>query len=95
MKFSLSIGVRALAIEGDSKLIIEAVKGQNRPCWSIEGIIGDIRKLILGLDLFVIDHSYKEGGKVLDALANMDLMKLMVLDVGEISIVSHHMSKLS
>ncbi|XP_059075389.1 uncharacterized protein LOC131875320 [Cryptomeria japonica] len=69
LKVSLSIGFKALTTEGDSKLMIDAVKGLNKVNWSIEGIIKDIHKFLLGLEHFEIGHVYREGNEVVDALA--------------------------
>lgn len=60
-------------IEGDSKLIIDVVKGQNKLNWTIEGTIKDTLRLIFGLDSFKITHVFKEGNRVVDALVAIGL----------------------
>lgn len=73
LRVSLLIGLKTLVIEGDSKLIIDAIKGLSKTNWSIEGIIKYIFKFLLGLDHFEIDHVYREGNMVVDALAALGL----------------------
>ncbi|XP_059070510.1 uncharacterized protein LOC131860152 [Cryptomeria japonica] len=72
--FTLSMGIRAMDIEGDSKLIIDAVTTQDKLNKLIEGIARDIIRLILGLDSFCIMHIYKEGNGVVNVLATLGLM---------------------
>lgn len=66
--FTLSMGIMTMNIEGDSKLIIDVVKGKNRLNWLIEGIIRDIIRLISRLDSFYVMHIYREGNRVVDAI---------------------------
>ncbi|XP_057865432.2 uncharacterized protein LOC131073086 [Cryptomeria japonica] len=70
---ALSIGFRAIAKEGDSKLIIDAIKGLNRIDWSIDIIIRDIFSLLFSFDSFLVSHIYREGNQVADAMTTLGL----------------------
>lgn len=73
LKVSVSIRLKKLVIEGDSKLIINVVKGLSKTNWSIEEIIKDIHKFILGLEHFEIGRVYMEGNMVVDSLVVLGL----------------------
>ena len=44
------IQIKEITIEGDSKLIIDMVKGISQPIWTIQTIITNIRKFLEGLE---------------------------------------------
>ncbi|XP_057819194.2 uncharacterized protein LOC131032280 [Cryptomeria japonica] len=71
--FSLTRGIRSMDIEGNSKLITDVVKGWNRLNLTIEGTIRDTLRLISGLNSFRLMHVFKEGNRVVDALAALGL----------------------
>ncbi|XP_059070243.1 uncharacterized protein LOC131859953 [Cryptomeria japonica] len=73
IRLTLTMGIRIMDIKGDSKLIIDVVKGRNRLNWTIEGTIRDTLRLISGHDSFKIMHVYREGNRVVDALAALGL----------------------
>ncbi|GLJ10010.1 hypothetical protein SUGI_0120060 [Cryptomeria japonica] len=73
LKLALSIGIRALIIEGDLKLVIDATQGQANINWSSIGMVNDIKRLLLGLDYFSICHTFREGNVVIDTLTTLDL----------------------
>ncbi|XP_057825646.2 uncharacterized protein LOC131037501 [Cryptomeria japonica] len=75
IEFSLSMGIRCMYIEGDSKLIIDVVKGQNRLNWTIEGPIRDTLRLISRLESFRIMHVFRGNG-VVDALFALGLTNI-------------------
>ena len=59
-----TISTKSLSIEGDSKLIIDVVKGFSKGNWSIEGILGDVRMLLHGFNYYVINHAYRENNVI-------------------------------
>ncbi|XP_059076733.1 uncharacterized protein LOC131875995 [Cryptomeria japonica] len=71
--FSLTMGIGSMNIEGDSKLIIDVVKGRNRLNWTIEGTIRDTLRIIFGLNSFKFMHVFREGNGVADAPASLGL----------------------
>lgn len=73
LRITLFIGVKVIAIEGDFKLIIDVVKGLNRINWSINGIIKDTFRLLFSFDSFLLNHIYREGNCVVDAMVALSL----------------------
>ncbi|XP_059064941.1 uncharacterized protein LOC131856981 [Cryptomeria japonica] len=71
LKLALSTQAKKLIIEGDSKLIIEATKCASGICWRIKNVIKDIWSMIVWLEDFKIQHTYREGNGVADSLAVM------------------------
>ncbi|XP_057814100.1 uncharacterized protein LOC131028005 [Cryptomeria japonica] len=68
MKFSISIGIRQLEIEGDSKLIMEAVSGRSVAGWKVEVILRDVRILLAKIYSFTLPHIHREGNVVADSM---------------------------
>ena len=60
-----------LTIEGDSKLVIDLVKGEARPGWKIRNIILDIKRILEEMRMVHLHHIYREGNQVADAAAAM------------------------
>ena len=60
-----------LTIEGDSKLVIDLVKGEARPGWKIRNIILDIKQILEEMRMVHLQHIYREGNQVADAAAAM------------------------
>ncbi|GLJ42723.1 hypothetical protein SUGI_0885810 [Cryptomeria japonica] len=73
IRLALTMGIKIMDIEGDSKLIIDVVKGQNKLNWTIEGTIRDTLRLIFRLELFKIMHVFREGNSVANALVAIGL----------------------
>ena len=60
-----------LTIEGDSKLVIDLVKGEARSGWKIRNIILDIKQILNEMKIAHLQHIYWEGNQVADAVAAM------------------------
>ncbi|XP_059064699.1 uncharacterized protein LOC131856791 [Cryptomeria japonica] len=75
MKFAIAIGIRQLEIEGDSKIIVEAISGRSAAGWKVEAILRDVRMLLADLDSFTILHIYKEGNVVFDSMAIVGMLQ--------------------
>ena len=60
-----------LTIEGDSKLVIDLVKGEARSGWKIRNIILDIKKILDEMRMAHLQHIYREGNQVADAATAM------------------------
>ena len=56
--------LKEITIEGESKLIIDLVKGASQPRWNIQNIIMDIKKILEGMESVHLQHIYREGNKV-------------------------------
>ena len=63
--------IKEIIIEGDSKIIIDMVKGVIQPSWTIQTIIFDIRQLLEGFERFELQHIYKEGNVIDDDIAGI------------------------
>ena len=63
--------IKELTIEGDSKLVIDLVKGEARPGWNILNIILDIKQVLNEMKIAHLQHIYREGNQVVDAAAAM------------------------
>ncbi|XP_057860374.1 uncharacterized protein LOC131069084 [Cryptomeria japonica] len=75
MKFSTTIGIRRLEIEGDSKIIIEVVKGRTAVGWKVDAIMRNTRILLANLNNFTIYHIYREGNVVVDSMVAVDMLQ--------------------
>lgn len=79
LKFSLSIGIKWLIIEGESMLIVDTIKGNRESSWGIGSILMDIRAMLMGLEEFRIHHIFREGNVVADSLAAIGIERVGVL----------------
>lgn len=73
LNLDLLIWIRILEIEGDSKLIMDAIKGLNMVGQTIEGKINDICKILLRLDTFEIRQMCREGNIEADTMTALGL----------------------
>ena len=64
-------GLRRLQVEGDSKLVIDAVNGVSAPPWRLKKIIEDIRMLAQDLEAIHFKHIFREANFVADAIADL------------------------
>ena len=63
--------IMELTIEGDSKLVIDLVKGEARLEWKIQNIILHIKQVLNEIKISHLQHIYWEGNQVADAVAAM------------------------
>ena len=64
-------GLRRLEVEGDSKLVIDAVNGVSAPPWRLKKIIEDIRMLAQDFEVVQFKHIFREANFVADAIADL------------------------
>ena len=57
-------------MEGDSKLVIDAVNGVSAPPWRLKKIIEDISILVQDLEAVQFNHIFREANFVADAIAD-------------------------
>ena len=69
----VNIGWKALCMEGDSKLIVDLMKGCMKPSLAIVGIIGDIQHLLENLNAYEMKHTCKEGNVMTKMKASLGL----------------------
>ncbi|XP_057831440.1 uncharacterized protein LOC131042138 [Cryptomeria japonica] len=68
LKMANDIGIKHLEIEGDSKVIIDSIKGKALARWKVEPILRDIRQLLVKMEDFTIDHIFREGNRATDSM---------------------------
>ncbi len=73
LKFVLSVGWQDVQVEGDSKVIIEIVKGNMQEGWTIKSIINDIKNLLATINRFDLNHIFWEGNSMADGMTVVDL----------------------
>ncbi|KAI5322447.1 hypothetical protein L3X38_031519 [Prunus dulcis] len=71
LAYAIHRGWRNILVEGDSKLIIDCVKQEADPPWSICILIHDIKLLSSFCGHLSFNHIYREANFTADAVANM------------------------
>uniref|UniRef100_A0A7C9EXE8 RNase H type-1 domain-containing protein n=1 Tax=Opuntia streptacantha TaxID=393608 RepID=A0A7C9EXE8_OPUST len=66
---ALATGCRNLIIEGDNKVVIQAIQGQIHIPWQIQTLIRDIHNMILSYVHCLFQHTYREGNMAADWVA--------------------------
>uniref|UniRef100_A0A7C9DFJ2 RNase H type-1 domain-containing protein n=1 Tax=Opuntia streptacantha TaxID=393608 RepID=A0A7C9DFJ2_OPUST len=69
IKAALATGSRKLLVEGDNKIVIQAIKGQIHTPWQIQTLIQDIRNMIPPYVDCLFQHIYREGNLAADWMA--------------------------
>lgn len=69
----IGVGWENVEIEGDSKLIIETMKGNMKEGWAIKRMIEDIWHLLTILERFELKYIFQEGNVVADEMATLGL----------------------
>ncbi|XP_061998960.1 uncharacterized protein LOC133716267 [Rosa rugosa] len=64
-------GYKNVQVEGDSKIVIDAVNGKISPPWRLAQIINDIRKIVCNFESISFSHIYREANFAADACANL------------------------
>lgn len=65
-------------VEGDSSLIINACIQRKTLNWRINYVLRQVWSLLDSFEAFHISHTYREGNKMVDILANMGCDDLQV-----------------
>ena len=71
LQLSRERNILELTIEGDSKLVIDLVKGEAKSGWRIRNIILDIKYILEEMRMVHLQHIYREGNQVVDVAAAM------------------------
>ena len=66
---ALATGCRNLIVEGDNKIVIQAIQGQIHIPWQIQTLIRDIHNLIPPSVHCLFQHTYREGNMAADWVA--------------------------
>jgi len=66
---ALATGCRHLIVEGDNKVVIQAIQGQIHIPWQIQPLIRDIHNMIPPYVHCLFQHTYREGNMTADWVA--------------------------
>ena len=70
IKLCLKFNLFKVCIEGDSQIIVNAIRKRSTPNWVLESQLGVVLSLIDKLEDYRISHIYREGNQLADQLAN-------------------------
>lgn len=63
LNLSINLGIKKLIIEGDSQIILNAIKNPETPNWKIKSKLEYAITLLNKLEEIRIQHIYREGNK--------------------------------
>ena len=66
----IKLGIKKLIIEGDSQIILNALRKRKTPNWVLNSKLEEVFKLLDLLEQTKIQHIFREGNKKADLLAN-------------------------
>ena len=66
---ALATGCRHIIVEGDNKIVIQAIQGQSHIPWKIQLLIRDIHNMIPPHVHCLFQHTYREGNMAADWVA--------------------------
>lgn len=75
------LGVKNLEIEGDSAIIVNALRKGSMPNWRLNTLLSKALDLCRDFDRFIVNHIYREGNKRVDELANLGADSINLLSV--------------
>ena len=71
INLSIKLNIKKLIIEGDSQIIINALRKGHTPNWMLNSKLEVITNSLLTFDNLRFAHIYREGNKEADSLANL------------------------
>ncbi|XP_059068482.1 uncharacterized protein LOC131858992 [Cryptomeria japonica] len=71
LKMCRELRIHKVEIEGDSALIINAIRNKGMSNWKLKGILDKALELLNYFTDFTINHIYREANLAADALANL------------------------
>ncbi|XP_062020762.1 uncharacterized protein LOC133737169 [Rosa rugosa] len=71
LDWALRLNYLNVQVEGDSKVVIDAVLGRTHPSWRIAKIIQDIRHLASRFTTITFRHIYRKANFVADSIAHL------------------------
>lgn len=78
------LGLDSIEIEGDSTIIVNAVRKGSTPNWFLNSYIHRVMDILRDFNHFKINHIYREGNKCVDSLANRgvdgEIVEILHLD---------------
>ncbi|XP_059067866.1 uncharacterized protein LOC131858594 [Cryptomeria japonica] len=65
------LGITKLEIEGDSAIIINAIRKKETPNWKLNGMLEKALEILDNFEDYTVNHIYKEANRAADELANL------------------------
>lgn len=76
LKLSLKHGIQKLIIEGDSQIILNALRKLSTPNWCINSKLEMVFPLLYLFEEIRFQHIYREGNKEVGLLANIGVNRI-------------------
>jgi len=73
VRAALEAGFNNIHIEGDNKILIQAVQGRIQPPWEIQVLVQDILYYLQNYNHVIVHHIFREGNRAADWLAKLGL----------------------
>ena len=83
IKLCLKLNLTKVCIEGDSQIIVNAIRKQNTPNWVLDSQLNLVLSLIDKFDDYRISHIYRKGNQLADHLANIGVDGNSSLSINE------------
>ena len=82
IKAAVQAGFKNVDVEGDKKIIIQAVQGRIKVLWEIQTLLHDITSFLKCCNQVTISHIYQQGKSATDWLAkrSVSLYSALVWD---------------
>ena len=73
LRAAIEAGFSNIHIEGDNKILIQAVQGRIQPPWEIQVLVQDIIYFLQKCNHVIVHHIFREGNRAADWLAKLGL----------------------
>ena len=73
LRAAITAGFTNIHIEGDNKILIQAVQGRIQTPWEIQVLVQDIHYYLQTCNHVIINHIFTEGNRAADWLAKLGL----------------------
>ena len=73
LRAAITAGFTNIHIEGDNKILIQAVQGRIQAPWEIQVLVQDIHYYLQTCNHVIINHIFREGNRAADWLAKLGL----------------------
>ena len=76
IKLCIKLGLSKIVIEGDSQIVINALRRRSTPNWVLNSKLEEILNSMEKLEIYQLSHIYREGNTKADKLANLGVSGL-------------------
>ena len=70
LQLCLNLGLSKIVIEGDSQIVLNAIRNKKTPNWVLNSKLQEVLLLLENFEDVLIKHIYREGNRFADGLAN-------------------------